>query len=125
MGYMRHNAIVVTSWKEEAIKNAAAMAEKIGLRVLSQSEEVMNGYRSLLVCPDGSKEGWEESDRGEEKRGEFKKWLNEQRYEDGSSALEWVEIAYGSDDATAEIVAHAWMTPNDKAKGIERSEIPT
>ena len=56
MGYMKHNAIVVTSWKEIAIKEAAAMAEKIGLLALSQSEEVVNGYRSLLVCPDGSKE---------------------------------------------------------------------
>jgi hypothetical protein len=49
MGYMRHNAIVVTSWKESAIKKASAMAEKIGLQIISQSEEVVNGYRSLLV----------------------------------------------------------------------------
>lgn len=71
MGYMRHNAIVVTSWKEEAIKEAAAMAEKIGLLVIRQSEEAVNGYRSLLVCPDGSKEGWDESDRGDERREGF------------------------------------------------------
>ena len=119
---MRHNAIVVTSWKEETTKEAAAMAEKIGLLVLRQSEEGVNGYRSLLICPDGSKEGWDESDRGDKKREEFKKWLNEQRYEDGSSLLEWVEIAYGSDDATAEIVNHAWMTPNAALTGVPETK---
>lgn len=30
MGYMRHEAIVVTSWKSEAIEEAAAKARECG-----------------------------------------------------------------------------------------------
>lgn len=112
MGYMRHNAIVVTSWNTDAIEAAACRARNIGLTVIGPSSELTNGYRSLLVCPDGSKEGWSDSDQGDERRAELRNWMNAQRYEDGSSSLEWVEIAYGSDDRTAEVEATAWMTPN-------------
>lgn len=108
MGYILHNAIVVTSWKSELIIKAASVAEKTGLQVIGPSDEVVNGYRSLLICPDGSKEGWEESNAGNDRREYFKKWMNEQRYKDGSSAIEWVEIAYGSDDKTAVIVDSAF-----------------
>lgn len=109
MGYIRHNAIIVTSWEDEAIVEAAAMARQIGLQVLGPSDEALNGYRSVLVCPDGSKEGWDESDRGDERREGFKNWLDDQRYEDGSTSLCWAEIAYGGDYQTAEIVTHAWL----------------
>ena len=112
MGYMRHNAIVVTSWKTDAIEAAACRARNIGMTVIGPSAELMNGYRTMLVCPDGSKEGWKESDEGDKNRADFRDWMRAQRYEDGSSNLEWVEVAYGSDDRTAEVEATAWMTPN-------------
>ena len=108
MGYIRHNAIVVTSWDEGAITAAVAEAHLIGLTVIWQSQEGMNGYRSLLICPDGSKEGWNESDEGNKRRRAFRAWLNEQRYADGSSSLEWFEAAYGHDDDGVEIVASVW-----------------
>lgn len=110
MGHIRHNAIVITSWDEKLITKAAEVAEGLGLQVLGPSDEVMNGYRSALICPDGSKEGWGESDRGDERRGEFREWLDKQRYADGSSALEWAEVAYGNDDGEVEVIASTWMT---------------
>lgn len=111
MGYIRHNAIVVTSWNDEAIEAAAEEAYALGLQVLGPSDGAINGYRSLLICPDGSKEGWEDSDAGDRQRKQFRHWLNTRRYEDGSSNLEWVEVAYGSDDGDAQVVAHAWEEP--------------
>lgn len=112
MGYMRHNAIVVTSWNTDVIEAAACRARNIGLTVIGPSAALINGYRTMLVCPDGSKECWEESDQGDRRRADFRDWMNAQRHEDGSSSLEWTEIAYGSDDCTAEVEATAWMTPN-------------
>lgn len=108
MGYMRHNAIIVTSWGDKAITEAAKHAKELGLQVLGPSDEAVNSYRSLLICPDGSKEGWPESEQGERRRAAFRGWLNAQRYEDGSTSLEWVESVYGSDDSTAAIADHAW-----------------
>ena len=120
MGYIRHNAIVVTSWADKAIEAAADFADDLGLQVIGPSEKKMNCYRSLLICPDGSKEGWEESRHSDSLRHAFRLWLNAQRYEDGSSPIEWVEVAYGSDDANAEIVFHAWVE-----NGSDKSTVTT
>ena len=113
MGYMRHNAILVTTWSEKHIEAAAGQAKELGLQMLGPSAKVVNGYRSLLVCPDGSKEGWQDSDEGDARRLAFRQWLRSQTHEDGSSPLEWVEFAYGNDDRKAGIVASTWLkTPN-------------
>jgi hypothetical protein len=111
MGYIRHDAIVVTSWNDEAIEAAAAKALDLRLDALGPSGPTTNGYRSMLVCPDGSNEGWPESEAGESRRMVFIEWLNSQRYEDGSTPLSWVALSYGSDDEGAEIRGHAWMSP--------------
>jgi hypothetical protein len=105
MGYMRHDAIVVTSWNSEAIEEAAAKARECGLEVLGPSSVAMNGIRTLLVCPDGSTEGWDESEAFDAKRATYLAYLNSVRY------LSWVALAYGSDDGDAEITAHAWQVP--------------
>lgn len=111
MGYMRHDAIVVTSWRRKAIQEAATRARECGLEVLGPSAEVTNGISTLLVCPDGSKEGWEESDAFVAKRAKYLEYLNSVRYEDNSSCLSWVALAYGDDDREATITAHAWQVP--------------
>jgi hypothetical protein len=113
MGYIRHDAIVVTSWKSEAIEAAAKEATELGCTVIGPSDGVMNGYRTLLVCPDGSNEGWDNSEAGDERRERFRAYLTAQRYDDGSSPLEWVELSYGSDDAKAEITFTEWR-PHDE-----------
>ena len=115
MGYMRHNAIVVTSWSEVSIVAAAQKANELGLQVLGPSDSVINGYCSLLICPDGSKESWLDSNVGEDRREAFRAWLDGQKYDDGSTNLEWVEIAYGDDDRSANVVHTAWESPKIKA----------
>jgi hypothetical protein len=103
MGYHRHHAIVVTSWKDAGIETAHAEASQIfsttAAKVTPVTEPGVNGYRSFMVAPDGSKEGWSDSDQGDETRQRFIDWMNTQRCEDGSStALDWVEIGFGGDD---------------------------
>ena len=104
MGHIVHHAIVVTSWKEDLLVELATYAAGLGAVVIGPSTEAVNGYRTLTVCPDGSKEGWKDSDDGDARRESIKAWLTENRYEDGSSPLEWVEIMYG-DDLYADYVA--------------------
>jgi hypothetical protein len=113
MGYMKHNAILVTTWSGEHIEAAAAQAKELGLQVLGPSAKVVNAFRSLLVCPDGSKEGWQGSDEGDARRAGFREWLRSQTYDDDSSPIEWVEFSYGNDDSEACIVGSTWFkTPN-------------
>jgi len=51
----------------------------------------MNQFHSFCVFPDGSNEGWRESDFGNECRDELIKFLN------SNPGLDWVEIQYGDD----------------------------
>lgn len=106
MGYMRHHGILVTSCIDNLIEQAHAKAVEIcGNRVSPLNTEQVNGYRSFAVFPDGSKEGWDDSDQGDKEREQLKTWLNAQRYEDGSTSLDWVEVQYGDDNGETCIIA--------------------
>lgn len=108
MGYVRHDSIIVTTWNPEGIERALAIARQAGLNVLGPSRPTINGYQTLCVVPDGSKEGWIDSDVGDSRRRDFLAWLEGQGYDDGSSCFEWCAVSYGSDDACANITASAW-----------------
>ena len=108
---MKHDAIVVSSFEDAAIKRAVGKAKEIGLEVLGPSSNAFNGYLTILICPDGSKEGWPESNASDHRRAEFLQWLDGERYADNSSSFDWVAIAYSGDDWEAKITAHAWEHP--------------
>jgi len=108
MGYVVHKAIVVTSWSTTLIVEAHKKAAEFGCPVTPISESQINGYQSFLVVSNGSKYGWAEDKAGEKNRDDFVNWLNEQKNEDGSTSLEWVQVHYGSDDREASIARHAW-----------------
>jgi hypothetical protein len=103
MGYIKHHAIVVTGWEREHLENAAQKAAELEMTVIGPGAEVVNGYSTMLVCPDGSKEGWEESAAGDLRRARFMDWLRLQ------DCFEWAEVAYGSDDENATVEHHAWQ----------------
>ena len=107
MGYMRHHAIIVTSWDELKIKIAHEVAQVFFPNITDIVKSELNGYQSFLVPPDGSKEGWEESNTGDKRRNEYIYWLNKQKHEDGSSPLGWTEVQYGDDDKKTRIVRHS------------------
>lgn len=99
MGYIRHHAIVIVSANNRMIELAHETAVEYKCTVTPIVDSTVNGYRSFLVCPDGSKEGWLESEAGNEQRELLIKWMNSKRYDDGSSSLSWVEVEFGGDDA--------------------------
>lgn len=108
MGIVSHHCIVVASWDENALAGAHQLARKTFRPLVAetnpQSEIVspiisspVNGWTSFYIAPDGSKEGWEESDQGNEMRETFIKWLDSQRYSDGSFRFSWFECVFGSE----------------------------
>jgi len=118
MSWMRHHAIIVTSWNDQALNEAMVKAQSLGLAVAigeGRSAIQINGYRSFLVPPDGSKEGWPESDKGDAARAAFREYLDVIRYEDGSSPLDWIEVAFGECDREGRIIATTWTPPPDRA----------
>lgn len=102
MGYICHHAIIVTGsiddYTEQAHKKAEEIFNEHGLKLVSPMwDGAWNCYRSFCIYPDGSKEGWEESDRAEKLRRAFIVWLKLQVYEDGSSPLDWALVQFGDE----------------------------
>lgn len=115
MGYERYHTIVVSSYSEKLLYEAHKQAEMLfclrtnnfGDLIAPVTDVVMtpiNGVYSFMVSPDGSKEGWDHSDLGDEARAEFVTWLKAQRFSDGSSSLKWVEVQYGDDEWQTKII---------------------
>lgn len=106
MGYMRHHAIIVTSWDDTKLKLAHIKAlELFSTQVSIIVPSPINGYTSFFIAPDGSKEGWEDSNIGDRKRSEFIAYVeNRDRYD--FSSLSYCEVYYGDDEGNCQIVEH-------------------
>ena len=93
MGYFKHHAIVVTDadLTDKRINEAREQAIKCGCSVVSEvTKQGVNGYRSFLVAPDGSKEGWETSLGNDNARESFKLYLK-------INGFTWVEVIFGDE----------------------------
>ena len=117
IGYQSHRAIVVTGWQNEVLQEAHAEAVKCFdgtcAFVTEVTKETMNGFASFMVAPDGSKEGWSESDKSDESAARFIEFLNGLRYEDGSSKLDWVYIRFSDNHFKSEVLRASDMEPQD------------
>lgn len=125
MGYMAHHTIVVCGWQKDAVE--AAHAKAVELFEPVQASDI-GGYNkcmvsplmgpyvnveySFFVAPDGSKEGWDTSQRGDDAREAFTEWLQEQRKT--GRYLDWVEVRFGGDDPhRAHIEGHVRRTGDE------------
>ena len=94
MGRMRHHTIVITDWDEATLAEIHATASALECRPSEIVRSEINGYASFFVPPDGSKEGWQDSERGDWRRARLVEAL-------AASACDWVEIEFGGDSAAA------------------------
>jgi hypothetical protein len=91
MGDVIHRAVIVTSWDSVTTQAAWEEANALNLIVTKIGATVTNGYTSFLVCPCGSKEGWDTCDDYLTKLATFIKYLRQTDY------IEWCFVEYGSD----------------------------
>ena len=125
MGYMRHHGMMMTSFSEKYIKAAHDKALEIfgGYKHISGrdfkglvsgvSHEQVNGYRSFAVFPDGSKEGWSESDSGDKCRKEFKEWL---AANNSKIFVTWAEFQFGDEDGNNKMLDDSDKYPEEEEK---------
>lgn len=89
MGTIIHHAIVATTWVEHS--DFCELVELVGDRGKCWvSDTGMNGYLTFVLAPDGSKEGWEESNIGDDLRDEVVEWLSQDGF-----YCSWCEVAMG------------------------------
>lgn len=90
MGVINHNAVLATTWDEKRVEKIKEWISKLHIDLIKLfliGPVTINSYTTIVLVPDGSKEGWEQSDRGNELRESFIKELDEY--------WEWIEIGYG------------------------------
>jgi spore cortex formation protein SpoVR/YcgB (stage V sporulation) len=107
MGYIRHHAVVITSWDRTLLEIIRDEAQKLCPGQVSNIvKSSINAYESFFIGPDGSKEGWKQSDAGDEKREKIVDLIDSVAYSDGSNAVSYAELFYSDDEGKAEIVNH-------------------
>lgn len=98
MGTINHNAVIATTWDEEEFKKVEKWIKNIPIYTDSQypndlkakftfCDSRMNGYQTIVMNPDGSKEGWPLSNKFDEVREEFIKQLD--------SSWDWISVSFG------------------------------
>ena len=98
MGVINHNAVIATTWSLEKADNLQEWIETLGDKrrlIIRAKETLVNGYHTFIVVPNGSKEGWEDSDNGDRLRERVIIRLSKDNYEDNSSPWNWVEVGFG------------------------------
>jgi hypothetical protein len=111
MGYMRHHAIIVTGSYGDYLLRAHLQARRLEMKVSDIVKSSINGFESFFVAPDGSKEGWPESDTGDIARDALIDFLQSMRYGDGGSPLSWALVQYGDDNRQKSITTDDDLIP--------------
>ena len=94
MGYIRNHTIVVSASQAVRLHPAHDKAlELFGEQCSQIVLHAVNGGAAFFVAPDGSKEGWAQSDEGDEARNSLCEFLEAQH-----PWVDWAEIVLGSDD---------------------------
>lgn len=88
MSHVRHHYLIVTTYCEDKATAALMQANACGLQTTELLLSPVNNYWTFFVGPDGSKEGWEDSEAGNQRRAAFCEWVGSQMYEDGSNSLQ-------------------------------------
>ncbi len=118
MGYYRNHAILVTFEEFSEVQLVREFYERIlhvpeyGKLVTPIIPSLANGKDSFAILPDGSKEGWDLSDGGDEFRSNVIRDLRallkrfEKERTPGTNEyllLDWVEVQYGDENGINEI----------------------
>lgn len=98
MGVENHNAVIATTWNSSEVERIKAWIETLPTDFASLFAVVpalANCKVTVVMCPDGSKEGWTLSQQGDMLRQQFIEQIKISNYGDGSSPWEWIEVGYG------------------------------
>jgi hypothetical protein len=94
MGTINHHAVIATTWDEELFQLTKLACHNL-TGTFTFGPPTINGYQTVILVPDGSKEGWADSDAGDTARAKFIEHLQTSDYDDGSSPWEWIEVSFG------------------------------
>jgi hypothetical protein len=121
MGYLRHECLIVSSDDADAVLRVQTAAcsifdeQGMGRLVGGLTQHLTNGGAAFLISPDGSKEGWGQSNDAEAARNELIEWLRSGE----APFVNWALVLIGGDDGEYRVL----QSPNDPA--VVESAIPS
>ena len=102
MGYVNHHALIISSWNKEILEKIHAKSLELMPDITTEVKPyVVNGGGSFAVLPDGSKEGWSESDEYDDKRNDLIDFFDQFNYEDGSNPVRWCLASFDEEGRVA------------------------
>lgn len=126
MGYVKHYAMVVTTYDLKKSTEAWNKATEIfGFDMITPIQQSQtNMYYTFFISPSGSKMGWETAEEHERDRDEFITWMEKRMKEtedssDDFSSWDYAEFQYGGDDDLTEILR---KKPNYSSRGCRRGK---
>ncbi|MDX2191338.1 MAG: hypothetical protein SFY32_15910 [Bacteroidota bacterium] len=112
----RHHSIIVTTNDKAALAKLrleiiaiyqSKMEAKNGAQLISPIvESLINNHCSFFIAPDGSKEGYDASEDGDNVRKHVVSLIESKKDKDGNNVFYYVEVYYGDDNGKAEILNH-------------------
>jgi hypothetical protein len=98
MGDMNHNAVIATTSNDKEVARIRRWVDTIGpdsKTLFLFGPSAINNESTVVMVPDGSKEGWADSNAGNDLRAEFIFELEKANYSDGSNPWSYIEVGYG------------------------------
>jgi hypothetical protein len=89
MGTIHHNVVIATTWDEKRFKKAIKWLDKNSTFPYTTLDSNINGYHTIFLGPDGSKEYWASSDHADRLRDKFISFIDHEGFWD------WLEVGYG------------------------------
>lgn len=102
MGYIKHDAIICTGNDTEILKAhviAKGLLPDLTTEIIGPT---VNHTFSFAILPDGSKEGWGESESGDDMRSKFLATIKKRKIR-----FDWVHIDYGGDQDEPRIISYS------------------
>ena len=110
---MKHSAAIVTNWDTKALDVAHKKAKEIYAAKFKSDimnrdasslvsdivHGITNSQASFFIAPDGSKEGWSDSNNSNEARTEFLDWLLK-----NDNFSDYIEVYFGGDSDHSTII---------------------
>ena len=98
MGVINHDVVLATTWRSIHFDRMWVWIQSLNeyeKPLFIRGDSKMNNYKTIILLPDGSKEGWEDSLKGDELREKFIHQIKKHAFEDKSSPWDWVWVSYG------------------------------
>lgn len=114
MKQYKHHAILITTRHRKFIEELRLKAKEFFLKGMQAktghslvgeiTPSIIGDFYTMVIFPDGSKEGYETSEEADNIRGKIIASIKELNQKAGNQELSFVEISYGSDTEPAAII---------------------